>query len=106
MTLKFYCRPLPGSESLGPLLATASIPRLKADQIDARDYSTVERFSPDTTPYLEYFPEWKTELDLFYQTFEKELNRYRTVMHHQPLRPWSRLAFEQIAKYGLSLIHI
>ena len=52
MTLKFYCRPLPGSESLGPLLATASIPRLKADQIDARDYSTVERFSPDTTPYL------------------------------------------------------
>ncbi len=44
---------------------------------------------------------WLRLDSLFRTQLAKHLSRPITVMHHRPLQPWSRLAFEQIAEFGL-----
>lgn len=101
MILRFFCRPLANGVP-GPLLAEASIPSDSLEFPDTSFVGSLTFFHPDTTLHAEHFEHWNRWLDYFHRVLESELNAYITVRHHSLLKPWSRLAFEQIAKYGIS----
>jgi len=101
MILRFFCRPLPNCAP-GPLLAEATIPPESIDSPDTTFVGVLTFFYPDTTLHADHFEHWKRWLEYFYRVLESELHAYITVRHHPLLKPWSRLAFENIGKYGIN----
>lgn len=106
MILRFYCVPLEEGGLPGPLLATATIPEAGNSDHGLAE-GNIELFYPDLDLYALRKPRWTAWVDEFRNSLKKKMNSYVTLTNRSPLSPWSRLAFEHIARFGLpSLGHV
>lgn len=98
MRLKFYYRT--GVEGGDPLVAVASIPG-NGNQGYPWPEGQIEFYDVD----LEGLPgdyDWKVDDSFFRSTLRQNLKEYIVVRNREPLKPWTRLAFENIHRFGIT----
>jgi len=98
MTLKFYYRT--HCDGGDPLIATAFIPA-HGNQSFPWPEGKIEFYQVD----LENLPgddvQWRRRDNHFRSSLREELKEYIVVTNREPLKPWTRLAFEKIHQYGI-----
>ena len=99
MKLEFYYNT--GTEHGGPLVASACIPADGNSSFPWQE-GKLEFYEVD----LEKLPgdreQWRRRNEYFRQTLRDELKEHIVVRNRDTLKPWTRLAFENIHKYSLS----
>lgn len=100
MTLNFFYRLEDGS--LGPLVASAWIAG-NGNEGYPWPEGLIEFFDVDVTRLPGGLSQWKDRDARFRVRLRDELKKHIVVRNRESLKPWTRLAFENIHQYGLTI---